>query len=83
MDKNKIQKELIVFVCQNFMVEEDEFTLDESLIDQGIIDSFGLVEISTYIQKNYSYSVKDDEMIRDNFGSINKLVDYIFRSTGA
>jgi acyl carrier protein len=44
-----IEDKLIEFICSNFMVEPDEFNLEESLVDQGIIDSIGVVVISAFM----------------------------------
>lgn len=76
--KEAIQKELIEFLCQQFFVDEEDIELTESLIDTGIIDSMGLIEIASYIKKNYGFTVTDEQMNRDNFGSVLKIVDFIF-----
>jgi len=59
------------------MVDESEIKLDESLIDQGIIDSFGLIEITSYIEDKYSFEITDAMMNRDNLGSVIKIVNFI------
>ncbi len=71
-----IQSKLIDFICRNFMVEEDEIDLGSSLVDQGIIDSFGLVEISSFLKKEYGVETSQGDMTRDNFGSVHKIVAY-------
>ncbi|MBN1602872.1 MAG: acyl carrier protein [Chitinispirillaceae bacterium] len=73
----QIQEQLLEFVCRNYMVERDDVIPDESLVDQGIIDSFGLVEISGYIQKEFGIVVVDSEMNRANFGSIVKISNFV------
>ena len=72
-----IRDKFLEFVCQNFIVEKEEINLDESMVDQGIIDSFGLVEIATFIEKEFGFIVKEEDMNRDNFGSVLKIVNYI------
>lgn len=73
----EIKTKLIEFIAENFMVEVEEIPMDKSLIDEGIIDSFGLVEIAAYIKNNYKIETKPEEMVRDNFGSIEKITDFI------
>lgn len=68
---------LMDFICRNFMVEENEIDLHTSLVDQGIIDSFGLQEISAFLKKEFSVTTEQEEMNRDNFGSFEKILDYI------
>lgn len=71
------------FICRNFMVEEGEFLLDESLIDQGIIDSFGLLEISTFLKKELGVETAQEDMNRENFGSFEKILAYSSRKREA
>lgn len=73
----EIKHKLIEFLCINFIVDEEEIDMDESLIDQGIIDSFGLVEIAAFLEKDFGQAIKQDQMIRDNFGSVNKIVQFM------
>jgi len=75
------KKSLLQFICDNFMVEEDEINLNESLIDQGIIDSFGLVEIAEFLKKEFQVETQQSEMNRSNFGSVHKLVAYVERKS--
>jgi acyl carrier protein len=63
------------------MVDRDEIDLDKSMIDDGIIDSFGLIEIATFMEKEFEMKVGEEKMIRDNFGSVNKIVAFIERET--
>jgi acyl carrier protein len=72
-----IQGELLEFICKNFMVEKDEIELEKSLVDTGIIDSIGLIEISTFIQNTFNIVVHENQMNRDNFGSVVKIVKFI------
>ena len=80
--KQEIQEKLLIFITENFMVERDEIDLDKSMIDEGIIDSFGLIEIATFMEKEFNMKVGEEQMIRSNFGSVHKIVDFIQRETG-
>jgi len=61
------------------MVEEHDIDLNSSLVDQGIIDSFGLVEISAFLKKEIGVETLQEEMTRENFGSIEKILIYVSR----
>ncbi len=79
MVQDQIKDQLLDFITRSFMVDLEEIILEESLIDQGIIDSFGLVEIATFMEHNYGFSVSEEEMTRANFGSALKIVAYVKR----
>lgn len=72
-----IRENLLKFLCSNFMVERDEIDIEKSLVDTGIIDSIGLIEIAAFIEREYSVKVEEEQMTRENFGSVVKIVNFI------
>ena len=78
----EIRDKLLDFITSSFMVEREEIDLDKSMIDEGIIDSFGLIEIAAFMEREFNMKVREDQMIRSNFGSVHKIVDFIRRETG-
>jgi acyl carrier protein len=42
------------------------------------MDSFGVIEVITYLEKKYKISVDDDEITKEKFGSFNKIVNLTF-----
>jgi acyl carrier protein len=78
MDTNRdIEEKLVAFICRNFMVEPGEFSLDESLVDQGVIDSFGLVEITAFMERAFGITVAETDMNRQSFGSVRKMSSFV------
>jgi len=63
------------------MVERNEIDLDKSMIDEGIIDSFGLIEIATFMENEFKMEISEENMIRENFGSVHKIVNFIKKET--
>lgn len=47
--------------------------LDKSLLELGLIDSFGVIEIITYLEKKYKIRINDNEITKEKFGSLNKM----------
>lgn len=77
----EIQEKLLTFITRNFMVDREDIDLEKSMVDEGIIDSFGLVELSTFIEEEFEFVVNEDDMNRDNFGSVIKIVSFIARKS--
>jgi len=73
----QIKEKFLNFITRNFLIERDEIDLDKSLVDEGIIDSFGLIEIAAYMEKEYGIVVTEQQMTRDNFGSVIRIVNFI------
>ena len=47
--------------------------LDKSLLEMGLIDSFGVIEIISYLEKKYKIRINDNEITKEKFGSLNKM----------
>ncbi len=76
MDKSAATDALVQFICDNYLVEKEEVPLDKSLIDEAIIDSFGLIEIASFLENHFSIKIQDNDLIRENFGSIEKMIAF-------
>ena len=75
--KDKIRK----YVAENFLFSNNGFTLDddESFLEAGVVDSLGVVELVSFVEENYKISVPDDDIVPDNFDSVDNLAAYIAR----
>lgn len=66
------------FIVQNFLYGEDyDFSDDMSFLEKGIIDSTGILELVAFSEVKFGIEVKDEELIPENFDSLNKLACYI------
>ena len=75
--REQIREMLLDFICRQFLVDYEDIQLDKSLIDTGIIDSMGLIEISSFISQTFNFKVTESQMNRQNFGSVLLIVDFI------
>jgi acyl carrier protein len=50
---------------------------DGSFLEDGIIDSVGMLELVAFIEETYDVRVEDEELVPENLDSVNKLVVYV------
>jgi len=68
------------FIIENFLFEEDNnLKEDTSFLENGIIDSTGVLELVMFIEETYDISVDDDEIVPENLDSISNITKYIQR----
>jgi acyl carrier protein len=73
-------REVRAFVVSNFLLGKgDTLTDDASFLELGIVDSTGMLELVSYLEKSFEIKITDDELIPDNLDSISKIVDYLSR----
>lgn len=75
-----LREQIRDFILQNFILEKPEDLVDgESMLNKGIIDSTGVLELVAFIESTFGITVEDDELSRDNLDSINNIVCYLER----
>ncbi len=76
-----IAKQFREFIIDNFMLGRapDELTDDASLLDKGIIDSTGVLELVGFIEQTFGITVEDDELVPKNLDSVQSLTAYVTR----
>ena len=55
-----------------------EVPLNESLVELGYIDSFGVIDLVTYLENKWKIKIENEEITKDKFGSINKMVNLVY-----
>jgi acyl carrier protein len=77
-----IASEVRDFVITSFLFgKADRLTDDDSLLDNGVIDSTGVLELVSFVQDRFDIEIESDEIIPANLDSIHNLVEYIGRKT--
>jgi acyl carrier protein len=69
------------YILTNFLFGNKDAVVsnDQSFLDNGIIDSTGVLELVTFIEENYKIRFEDDDLIPENLDSVNNIVNYITR----
>ena len=69
------------FVVENFLFGSEDGALEDgaSFLESGIIDSTGILELVSFVEENFDIRVHDEELVPDNFDSIDKLAAYLER----
>ena len=50
---------------------------DEDLLEQGILDSIGIMKLIVFIEENFGIQVADEEIIPENFQNLNSMVAFV------
>lgn len=54
----------------------------DSLLEAGIIDSVMMLDLIAYLEKAHGISVGEDDMVPENFDSIEAIARYVERRRG-
>ena len=72
------------FIIENFLFGEDgDLGEDTSFLENGIIDSTGILELVTFVEDTFGFMVDDEELVPENLDSIGNVSRYIQTKQGA
>lgn len=79
-----IEQDVRQFVISNFLFGEDNgsLTANESFLENGIIDSTGVLELVSFLEQTYGIKVRDEELVPDNLDSLQKVAAFVQRKVG-
>lgn len=82
--RKDIRAQFKEYIIGNFMSSAEEKSLkdDVSLLEEGIMDSTGVLDLVMFIEETFGIQVKDEELVPENLDSVDKLVAFVERKTG-
>lgn len=80
-DRKTIENDLRRFLADNFILDDGGAGLgaDESLTESGVIDSMGVLELITFLEERFGFTVPDTDTLPENLDSVSRLVNYVER----
>jgi acyl carrier protein len=77
-----IRERIKKFIVDSFLYgNEDGLGNDISLTQSGIIDSTGILELISFLEKEFVITFQDDELVPQNLDSIELISEFIVRKT--
>ena len=79
-----IEKQIKQYVAENFLFSDDgyQFSEDASFLEEGIVDSTGVLELVMFVEETFDITVEDEEIVPENFDSVSCLAAYVRRKAG-
>lgn len=77
----KYSEEIRAFIVSNFMFGQSGASLsdDQSLLETGVIDSTGMLELVSFIEDTYGITVGDHELVPANLDSLSNVSRLVAR----
>jgi acyl carrier protein len=78
---SEVEAKVRNFIEENFLFREDRSTLadSESLLEAGVIDSTGILELVAFLEAEFHIRMADAEIVPDNLDSIAAIVAFVER----
>jgi len=79
-----LRAEIKRFILQNYLFSTDEAALSDtdSLMQKGIVDSTGVLELVMYLEEQHGIKIQDEELVPANLDSVANIVAFVERKRG-
>jgi acyl carrier protein len=80
-----IEEKIRTYIAENILFSNNgyRYSDDASFLEEGIVDSMGIMELVMFVDETFGITVEDEDLTPDNFDSVTKLAAYIRHKSGA
>ena len=77
--ENVIREKIRGYLDENFLYMMPDFVLgdDDRLLERGVVDSMGIVEMLTFLEDEFGVKAADDEISEANLGTLRAIVRFV------
>ena len=71
------------YIAENILFSDNgyPYTNDASFLEEGIVDSMGIMELVMFVEESFGITVDDEDLVPDNFDSVSRLAAYVGRKS--
>jgi acyl carrier protein len=75
----RIRQQIVDFITSNFLFDDTQKCIGDkdSLLETGVIDSTGVLELIAFIEETYGIKVEDEEIVPENLDSIVDIAYFV------
>ncbi len=77
MTEQEIARQTLDYISELHGGGAGQFSLEAPLLEDGIIDSQGLVDLITFLEKQFSIHIQDDDVNLENFTSVSSIASFV------
>ena len=77
--ESQVVERVRAFLTENFLYMRPDFVLtdDMSLLESGVIDSMGVLEVLNFLEEEFGVTAADDEISEANMGSLRAIGKFV------
>jgi acyl carrier protein len=78
-----IEQRIHAFLLEKFpLARKSGVGKDTALLEKGILDSLGILDVVSFLETEFSIVVSDDELVPENFHTLGTLSAFVLKKTG-
>jgi acyl carrier protein len=83
MAGNHLNAQIRKFILDKFPLARKQGIQDsDPLLESGVLDSLGVLDLVSFVEQEYSVHVADDELTPENFQNIDRIAAFVESKSG-
>ena len=74
MSKEDLKEKIVKIIGESAGYEEEEISKVSNLISDEIIDSLGMIELISFLEKEFNVIFSEDDLVLENFETLEKII---------
>ena len=82
VDKSSIRSKVRAYIVDNLLLgTADDFDDNTELMESGILDSTGSMELVAFLEATFGIAIGDDEIILENLNSVTRIYNFVVQKS--
>jgi acyl carrier protein len=78
-----IEQRIHAFLLEKFpLARKAQVGKDTALLEKGILDSLGILDVVSFLETEFSIVVSDDDLLPENFQTLGTLSTFVLKKNG-
>ena len=75
---------ILAYIRNEYLEDDDEVDLDADtpIISSGIVDSFSMVSLKRFLEKQYGVTLPDEEATAESFDTVRRIIEVVKKHGG-
>ena len=76
---DEITTEVLNWVYEKFpLAKNNKISDNDSLLESGIVDSLGILDIVAFLEETFSIQLSDEDMVADHFETVRSIASFTY-----
>ncbi len=82
MTANHLNTQIREFILDKFpLARKQQLKDSDALLETGILDSLGVLDLVSFLEREFSLGVVDEELVPENFQTIDRISAFVESKT--
>lgn len=84
MTESEVRQEIRGFIVDTFLFGDESAApqLEQSLVETGLVDSTGVLDVAAFLERRFGVAATDEELAAENFDSIERIARFVVKKAG-